>query len=65
MANASNENTYQGYIRKWIRPRWEKYELSEVKAIHAESWLYSLAREKLMREDSQCNVHSVQSCMSI
>jgi integrase len=38
----ATKKTYQGYLRKWIRPRWGKYELSGVKAIEVESWLRSL-----------------------
>jgi integrase len=42
----ATKTTYQGYIRKWIRPRWEQHELSEVKAVQVESWLRSLPLAK-------------------
>jgi integrase len=35
--------TYQGYFRKWILPRWGNYRLKDVKAVAVEEWLHSLA----------------------
>ena len=34
--------TYQGYFRKWILPRWGNYRLKDVKAVAVEEWLHSL-----------------------
>jgi len=33
---------YEGYLRKWIVPRWGKYSLENVRAIEVESWLRQL-----------------------
>jgi integrase len=32
----STQHTYDGYLRKWILPRWRSYKLSEVKAVEVE-----------------------------
>lgn len=34
--------TYKGYFRKWILPRWGSYRLKDVKAVAVEEWLRSL-----------------------
>lgn len=34
--------TYKGYFRKWILPRWGNYRLKDVKAVAVEEWLRSL-----------------------
>jgi integrase len=39
----STQTTYQGYLRKWILPRWRSYRLADVKAVQVEQWLKSLA----------------------
>jgi len=38
----STQDTYNGYLRKWILPRWRSYRLSEVKAVEVERWLKTL-----------------------
>jgi integrase len=38
----STQTTYQGYLRKWILPRWRSYRLADVKAVQVEQWLKSL-----------------------
>src|SRR6516164_3110658 len=38
----STKVTYQGYLNKWILPRWEKYPLVRVNAGEVELWLRSL-----------------------
>lgn len=38
----STKVTYQGYIQKWIMPRWGRYLLSQVSAGEVEQWLRSL-----------------------
>jgi integrase len=40
----STKDTYRGYLRKWIVPRWGDYALEEVKAIAVEEWLATLKR---------------------
>jgi integrase len=34
--------TYKGYFRKWILPRWGSYRLKDVKSVAVEEWLRSL-----------------------
>jgi integrase len=34
--------TYDGYLRKWIVPRWGRYRLSDIKAVDVEIWLRAL-----------------------
>jgi integrase len=41
----STKDSYRGYLRKWIVPRWGDYTLDEVKAIAVEEWLATLKRE--------------------
>jgi len=38
----STKVTYQGYLNKWILPRWESYTLPAIKAGEVEQWLRSL-----------------------
>ncbi len=38
----STKVTYQGYLNKWIVPRWRNYALSAIKAGEMELWLRSL-----------------------
>jgi integrase len=39
----STRLNYTFYLRRWIIPRWGKYELEKVRTIEVESWLRSLA----------------------
>jgi hypothetical protein len=41
----STQDTYDGYLRKWILPRWRSHRLSEVKAVAVEQWLKTLSFE--------------------
>jgi len=38
----ATQDTYEGYLRKWILPRWRSYRLPDVKAVQVEQWLKSL-----------------------
>jgi integrase len=42
----STQSIYDGYLRKWIGPRWGSFRLSEVKAVHVEGWLKALCFPK-------------------
>ena len=35
----STQETYQGYLKKWVVPRWGSYRLGDVKAVQVEQWL--------------------------
>ncbi len=38
----ATQDTYEGYLKKWILPRWKSYRLQDVKAVQVEQWLKSL-----------------------
>src|ERR1700690_1706780 len=38
----ATQDVYDGYLRKWILPRWRSYRLTEIKAVEVEKWLKSL-----------------------
>jgi integrase len=38
----STQETYEGYLKKWIVPRWGSYRLGDVKAVQVEQWLKTL-----------------------
>ena len=40
----STKKAYQGYLGKWIVPRWGDYVLPNVKAVEVELWLKHLQR---------------------
>ena len=42
----STRKNYSFLLKRWIIPKWGKYELSEVRTVDVESWLRSLARAR-------------------
>jgi len=38
----ATQDTYEGYLNKWILPRWESYRLPDLKSVQVEQWLKSL-----------------------
>jgi integrase len=42
----ATKKIYKTYLTRWIRPHWQKYELSEVRTIQVESWLRTLPLAK-------------------
>ena len=38
----ATQDTYEGYLKKWILPRWRSYRLPDVKSVHVEQWLKSI-----------------------
>lgn len=38
-------DNYRGYLRKWVKPRWEDQALGEIKAVAVESWLSTLKKD--------------------
>jgi hypothetical protein len=38
----STRTTYEGYLRKWIEPRWGSSSLNTVRAVEVEMWLGTL-----------------------
>lgn len=51
--------TYEGYLRKWIVPRWGSYRLPEIKAVEVERWLKSLALAK----GSKAKIRNIMSAL--
>jgi len=51
--------TYDGYLRKWILPRWCSYRLTEVKAVDVESWLKTLQLAK----GSKAKIRNIMSAL--
>ena len=37
----ATQDTYEGYLKKWILPRWKSYRLQDVKSVQVEQWLKS------------------------
>ncbi len=35
----STQDTYEGYLKKWILPRWRTHHLGDVKSVQVEQWL--------------------------
>lgn len=40
----STKNTYEGYLRKWILPRWGSCRLTDIKTVAVEEWLQQIPR---------------------
>lgn len=55
----STQLTYQGYLRKWILPRWRSYRLTEVKPVQVEQWLKSLP----MSKGSKAKIRNIMSAL--
>lgn len=55
----STQSTYQGYLNKWILPRWRSYRLTDVKPIHVEQWLKSLSLSK----GSKAKIRNIMSAL--
>ncbi|GAA3766765.1 tyrosine-type recombinase/integrase [Terriglobus aquaticus] len=55
----STQVTYQGYLNKWILPRWRSYRLTDVKPVQVEQWLKSLPLSK----GSKAKVRNIMSAL--
>jgi integrase len=51
--------TYEGYLKKWILPRWRSCRLTEVKAVDVETWLKTVARAK----GSKAKIRNIMSAL--
>lgn len=51
--------TCDGYLRKWILPRWRSYRLTEVRAVEVEKWLKTL----LLANGSKAKVRNIMSVL--
>jgi len=55
----STQVTYQGYLTKWILPRWRSYRLTDVKPVHVEQWLKLLPLSK----GSKAKIRNIMSAL--
>jgi integrase len=55
----STQTTYQGYLKKWILPRWRSYRLADVKAVQVEQWLKSL----LVSRGTKSKIRNIMSAL--
>lgn len=55
----STQVTYQGYLSKWILPRWRSYRLTDVKPVHVEQWLKTLPLSK----GSKAKIRNIMSAL--
>lgn len=61
----ATQETYDGYLRKWILPRWRSYRLSEVKAVEVELWLKTLCFEDgvALAKGSKAKIRNIMSAL--
>jgi len=55
----STQETYEGYLKKWILPRWKSYRLPDVKAVQVEQWLKSLP----LAPGSKAKIRNIMSAL--
>ena len=55
----STKKAYEGYLKRWIEPRWGEYRLLEIRAVEVESWLKSLNRAP----GTRCKIRNVMSLL--
>ena len=55
----STQETYEGYLKKWILPRWGPYRLIDVKAIQVEQWLKTLS----LARGSKAKIRNIMSAL--
>src|SRR6266436_2707714 len=55
----STKKAYEGYLKKWIEPRWGEHRLLEIRAVEVESWLKSLNRAP----GTRCKIRNVMSLL--
>ena len=55
----ATQETYEGYLKKWILPRWGSYRLIDVKAIQVEQWLKTLP----LARGSKAKIRNIMSAL--
>jgi len=58
--------TYEGYLKKWIIPRWGAYRLTDVKAVEVEKWLKTLCFKKTgipLARGSKAKIRNIMSAL--
>jgi integrase len=62
----SKQVTYEGYLKKWILPRWRMCRLTEVRAVEVEKWLRSLCFAKTgvpLARGSKAKIRNIMSAL--
>ena len=62
----STQVTYEGYLKKWILPRWRACRLADVKAVEVEKWLRSLCFPKTgvpLARGSRAKIRNIMSAL--
>lgn len=55
----STQETYEGYLKKWIGPRWGSYRLADVKAVQVEQWLKTVP----LARGSRAKIRNIMSAL--
>ena len=55
----ATQDTYEGYLKKWILPRWRSYRLGDVKTVQVEHWLHSLP----LAQGSRAKIRNIMSAL--
>jgi integrase len=58
--------TYEGYLKRWILPRWRACSLTEVRAVEVEKWLSSLCFPKTgvpLGRGSKAKIRNIMSAL--
>jgi integrase len=55
----ATQDTYEGYLKKWILPRWKSYRLPDVKAVQVEQWLKSIP----LAPGSKAKIRNIMSAL--
>src|SRR5579863_2596551 len=62
----STQVTYEGYLKKWILPRWRVCRLTDIKATDVEKWLKSLCFPKTgvpLARGSRAKIRNIMSAL--
>ena len=55
----ATQETYEGYLNKWILPRWRSSRLGDVKAVRVEEWLHTLP----LARGSKAKIRNIMSAL--
>jgi integrase len=58
--------TYEGYLKKWIIPRWGACRLTDIKAVEVEKWLKTLCFKKTgipLARGSKAKIRNIMSAL--
>lgn len=58
--------TYEGYLKKWILPRWRTYRLADIKAVDVERWLKPLCLHNTsvpLARGSKAKIRNIMSAL--